>query len=105
MSCFVAILSPLIHLSIAAEFCLFVVRLQVDAELEAYHKANAELDVMIGGLRGDIDRLQEQAAGLRAALKGREAHVIEFHSDLHDAMARGLRSKEGAYILAGETHL
>ena len=68
---------------------------QVDAELEAYHTANAELDLMIGGLRGDIDKLQEQAAALRTSLKGREARVTEFHADLHDAMARGLRSKEG----------
>lgn len=31
---------------------------EVDAELEAYHKSNAELDELIGKLRGQLDTLQ-----------------------------------------------
>jgi hypothetical protein len=70
--------------------------LQVDAELQAYHAANAEMDAMIGRLRGDIDGLQAAAAATRLVVKQRQAALDEFHSDLHDAMGEGLKSKDGA---------
>jgi hypothetical protein len=31
---------------------------EVDAELEAYHRSNAELDALIGRLRAHLDELQ-----------------------------------------------
>jgi hypothetical protein len=31
---------------------------EVDAELEAYHRSNAELDALIGRLRTSLDELQ-----------------------------------------------
>lgn len=69
----------------------------MDAELEAYHAANAEMDGMIGWLRREIDGLQAAAAATRLVAKQRQSALDGFHSDLHDAMAEGLKSKEGAW--------
>ena len=39
--------------------------LQVDAELEAYHTSNAELDSMIGALRAQLNELQTSLSDKR----------------------------------------
>jgi hypothetical protein len=38
---------------------------QVDAELEAYHRSNAELDLLIGTLRQQLDEMQTRIADQR----------------------------------------
>ena len=59
---------------------------QVDAELAAYHAANAELDLMIGTLRTSVDERFACAAVLRNDLLQREAQAAAFAPRLHELM-------------------
>jgi hypothetical protein len=54
----------------------------VDAELQEYHKVNAELDATIGALRGELDELHKEATGARATLADRTAAVDRVLADL-----------------------
>ena len=59
----------------------------MDDELERYHKANANLDEIIGTVRGRIDELLEQTRVTRGDAKLQESSISTFRSDLQMAIA------------------
>jgi len=58
----------------------------MDAELEKYHKANADLDNSIGSLRETINETQEEAVTRRMSAKKLEHTVAQTKSGMHHAV-------------------
>jgi hypothetical protein len=53
------------ELTCLVDWCRPGAVVQVDSELESYHKSNAELDLLIGTLRQQLDEMQTQISGQR----------------------------------------
>lgn len=58
----------------------------MDAELEQYHQANAQLDTMIGGLRGKLDSTQKTILDKRKCIADKRASITRFKSQVHDCV-------------------
>lgn len=58
----------------------------MDAELEDYHKCNAQLDLMIGELRQQLDVLHGDIKQQRQKGRMRQALIQRFRSELHECV-------------------
>jgi chromosome segregation ATPase len=75
---------------------------EVDTELETYHKSNAELDLLIGSLREQLDELQQDILGKRSKLQSQEASSTAFYSQLYEVVQQ-IQHPEA--LAAGMSHL
>ncbi len=59
---------------------------EMDEELESYHKSNAQLDTLIGQLRGKLDGMQRDIMKKRQLHTDTISRITKFKNDLHDCV-------------------